>query len=271
MLWTQQAKDTSQLSCGHSWPWIHHDCQVVDSAGQGHITIKLWTLQAMDTSWLSCGHSGPWTHHDRQVVDTAGHGHITIKLWTLQAMDTSWSSCCGYSWPWTHHDWIVDTAVWTTGRMGGINCSLHLHLPLTAGMVGAPQMTPQPVSSIFLCSPLPSGTWWTPGLSVPWCCLNWLPFLQWLYYSFHFFIKDGRVIVRVCLETVQYRWSPMALWLYGCSLVHISHSSVRHFPEWSWKVIAFPCFSVVKFFYELVCLLTVVLPHILFNLTTLLS
>ena len=25
--------------------------------------------------------------------------------------------------------------------------------------------------SIFLCSPLPSGTWRTPGLSIPWCCI----------------------------------------------------------------------------------------------------
>ena len=31
-------------------------------------------------------------------------------------------------------------------------------------------MISQPVFSMFLCSPLPSGTWWTPGLSIPWCC-----------------------------------------------------------------------------------------------------
>ena len=43
--------------------------------------------------------------------------------------------------------------------------------PLTARVVGAPQMISQPVSSIFPCSPLPSGTWRTPGLSIPWCCL----------------------------------------------------------------------------------------------------
>ena len=48
---------------------------------------------------------------------------------------------------------------------------LHLQLSLTAGVAGAPQMTSQPVSSIFSCSPLRSGTWWTPGLSIPWCCL----------------------------------------------------------------------------------------------------
>ena len=43
--------------------------------------------------------------------------------------------------------------------------------PLTARVVGAPQMTLQPFFSIFPCSTLPSGTWWTPGLSIPWCCL----------------------------------------------------------------------------------------------------
>ena len=31
-------------------------------------------------------------------------------------------------------------------------------------------MISQPVSSIFPCSPLPSGTCRTPGLSIPWCC-----------------------------------------------------------------------------------------------------
>ena len=39
---------------------------------------------------------------------------------------------------------------------------------LTARVVGAPQMISQPVSCIFLCSPLPSVTWRTPGLSIPW-------------------------------------------------------------------------------------------------------
>ena len=43
--------------------------------------------------------------------------------------------------------------------------------PLTARVVWAPQMILQPVFSIFPCSPLPSGTCRTPGLSIPWCCL----------------------------------------------------------------------------------------------------
>ena len=39
--------------------------------------------------------------------------------------------------------------------------------PLTARVIGAPQMISQPVFSIFPCSPLPSGTCRTPGLSIP--------------------------------------------------------------------------------------------------------
>ena len=39
----------------------------------------------------------------------------------------------------------------------------HLTYPLSVRIVGAPQMISQPVSSILLCSPLPSGTRWTPG------------------------------------------------------------------------------------------------------------
>ena len=39
--------------------------------------------------------------------------------------------------------------------------------PLTARVVGAPQMILQPVFSIFPCFPLPSGTCRTPRLSIP--------------------------------------------------------------------------------------------------------
>ena len=43
--------------------------------------------------------------------------------------------------------------------------------PLTMRVIGAPQMISQPISSTFPCSPLPSGTWRTPRLSIPCCCL----------------------------------------------------------------------------------------------------
>ena len=47
--------------------------------------------------------------------------------------------------------------------------------------------------------------------------------------------------------------SPLVLWLYSSEQysVHrfsICRSSVRHFPERSWTVVAFPCFTVIKSF-----------------------
>ena len=42
---------------------------------------------------------------------------------------------------------------------------------LTARVFGATQMISQSVSSIFLFPRLPSGTWRTPGLSIPCCCI----------------------------------------------------------------------------------------------------
>ena len=52
-------------------------------------------------------------------------------------------------------------------------CSFHCYIiiiifyPLTARVVGAPQMISQPVSSIFPCSPLPSVTWRTQACPFP--------------------------------------------------------------------------------------------------------
>ena len=54
--------------------------------------------------------------------------------------------------------------------------------PLTARVVGAPQMILQPVFSIFPCSPLPSGTCRTPGLSIPWCCLPTSSFVRLVFF-----------------------------------------------------------------------------------------
>ena len=48
----------------------------------------------------------------------------------------------------------------------------HQHQSLNRkGRLGTTDDISQPVSSILLCSPLPSGAWPTPGLSIPWCCL----------------------------------------------------------------------------------------------------
>ena len=51
--------------------------------------------------------------------------------------------------------------------MSCLRGSFTFTYPLTARVVGAPKMTSQTVSSIFLCFPLPSETWHTPGLSIP--------------------------------------------------------------------------------------------------------
>ena len=61
--------------------------------------------------------------------------------------------------------------------------------------------------------------------------------------------------------------SPLALYLYSSEQysVHrfsMCRSSVRHFPELSWTVVAFP-FHSGQVFHQLVCPLTVVLPQIL--------
>ena len=48
----------------------------------------------------------------------------------------------------------------------------HLHLSLSFGGCLDTKMTSQPVSSIFLCSPLPSWTRQTPVLPISWCCLS---------------------------------------------------------------------------------------------------
>ena len=72
----------------------------------------------------------------------------------------------------------VDVCIVVYVRGTRLELFLVSHLPsftfthlLTPGVVEAPQMTSQPVSSIFLCSPLLSGTLRSPGLSNPWCCL----------------------------------------------------------------------------------------------------
>ena len=57
-------------------------------------------------------------------------------------------------------------------KLSAVGLSFHLIsscliYPLSARVVGAPQMISQPVSSIFPCSPMLSGTWRTPGLSIP--------------------------------------------------------------------------------------------------------
>ena len=75
---------------------------------------------------------------------------------------------------------------------------------LTARVVGTPQMTSQPVFSIFPYSPLPFGTWWMPGLSM----------------SFHLFFCLPHLLppFTVPCKMVLARPDEQETWPYHCSL-----------------------------------------------------
>ena len=72
-----------------------------------------------------------------------------------------------------------------------------------------------------------------------------------MYCNLHFIAKDRVVILVSVWAQFSTDGSPLALWLYSSEQhsVHwfpysICRSSVRHFPERSWTVVAFPCFTV---------------------------
>ena len=95
--------------------------------------------------------------------------------------------------------------------------------PINMKPIGAPQMTSQPISSIFLCSSMPSGTSWTPGLSIPWCCLPtffsaclvFFPLSRCLARQFWSDLMNGRHVhtTSVCVYYGQkvYMWSDCLL------------------------------------------------------------
>ena len=72
------------------------------------------------------------------------------------------------------------------GRIGLFTTTISdliiITYPLTAMVAVVPKMIWQPVSSIFPCSPLPSGTCRTPGLSIPWCCLLTSSFVRLVFF-----------------------------------------------------------------------------------------
>ena len=72
-------------------------------------------------------------------------------------------SCAGFV------SWV--TIYWDMSAIIIIIIIIIIIYPTTAMVVGAPHTISQPVSSILPCSPLPSVTWRTPGLSISWCCL----------------------------------------------------------------------------------------------------
>ena len=112
------------------------------------------------------------------------------------------------------------------------NLRLHLHLSI-ATAIGAPQMTSQPVSSILLRSPLPSGTWRTPGLSISWyylptsssaCPVFFPPFLC-LARLFWPDLMNGRH-VHATFVCISLRWSG------GLRVVRLPAGSWHGLPRW---------------------------------------
>ena len=105
---------------------------------------------------------------------------------------------------------------------------------LTARVVGAPQMILQPVFSIYPCSPLPSGTWQTPGPSIPRCrpatsSSAWQLSVYGKNFNVAIFsdtIKMINVKVFVMIVLIWlYRFTPLSVtWI-----VFQGHSSVEHF------------------------------------------
>ena len=102
---------------------------------------------------------------------------------------------------------------------------------------------------------------------------SWLPFLQWLYCSLHFFEKGGVVILCVCLGTVQYRWISIGLVIVQLSAVFCPSVQYLSFvcEAFSSTILdnsSFSMFHSGQVFHVLVCCLTVVLPKIFFTLPT---
>ena len=105
--------------------------------------------------------------------------------------------------------------------------------PLTARVVGAPQTISQPVSSISSCSPLPSGTCRTPGLSISCCCLPtsssvclvFFPLLLCLAGWFCSDLTNGRHD-HITAVSVYLRWSG------GLRAVKLTAGSWHGLPRW---------------------------------------
>ena len=100
------------------------------------------------------------------------HRTFAKLLFSLTVPEVAHEMDCLYREGWLHTAiWKVCTTKWrllTKRRITNRGAFIIIIInPLTARVVGAPQVILQPVFSIFPCSPLPSGTCRTPGLSIP--------------------------------------------------------------------------------------------------------
>ena len=103
-----------------------------------------------------------------------------MSLWSSSSwrnVSEYFSSCCrDVIWNTPQHTSCFETHHNTvhahlTGKKNSQFNSRHFPFTFTDPSTVGGCWGSQPVFSIFLCSPLPSVTWWTPGLPIPWCCL----------------------------------------------------------------------------------------------------
>ena len=99
-----------------------------------------------------------------QIQDSKSHNGMKKKLNTKARLPHE-NKTTRYQFRCTEH--TLTTCTWPNTTSLGLATIIITIYPLTARVVRAPQMISQPGSSIFPCSPLPSGTWRTPGLSIP--------------------------------------------------------------------------------------------------------
>ena len=157
------------------------------------LSVSLWVLTKGDSP-KPCGKT--WSRATNNVLVWK---RDASSIWKLLLMSLEPS---GLQW------------AWLLKQERGTIVTFTFSYPLTAQVVGAPQITSRQVSSIFPCSPLPSGTWRTPGLSIPWCCFPasssvWSAFFFLTLCLAKWFQSDlinGRHVntIAVC---VSFRWS----------------------------------------------------------------
>ena len=114
------------------------------------------------------------------------HGHCLIGTWPSTVHETwKWPTPLPLlthksSWWWQRSaSYLVSRFPHLPSRSPPVPLRRHHHLHLDlqrdlplnrGGPLGHHRWLHNQFPPFFLCSPLPSGTWRTPGLSIPWCC-----------------------------------------------------------------------------------------------------
>ena len=138
------------------WKWVKVHFSVSSSTDQAFFSCCLFQRK----EWEHMARVKPNVldkDKDRTLQKIATRSALASVTAYQEAVFQTWLSLC-FQW-----------RLWSSD--GTIIITIIIISPLTVRAVEAPQMISQPVSSIFPCSSLPSGTLQTPGLSIPWCCL----------------------------------------------------------------------------------------------------